>query len=58
MSFCYECCVLSDRGLCIGWSLVHRSPTECCVCNECDREAPGVGGGMTQNRVEAPQGKK
>jgi len=23
-----------------GWSLVHRSPTECGVSNECDREAP------------------
>jgi len=23
-----------------GWSLVQRSPTECGVSNECDREAP------------------
>jgi len=25
----YECCVLSGRGLCDGWSLVQRSPTDC-----------------------------
>ena len=29
--------VLSGRGLCVGCSLVQRSPTECGV-SECDRE--------------------
>jgi hypothetical protein len=26
---CCECCVLSGRGLCDGWSLVQSSPTDC-----------------------------
>jgi hypothetical protein len=34
-----KCCALSGRGLCVGWSLVQRNPTECvCVC-ECDHES-------------------
>jgi hypothetical protein len=37
MSVCCECCVLSGRGLCVGWSLVQRSPTECGV-SERERE--------------------
>jgi len=32
------CCELLDRGLCNGWSLVQKIPTECGVF-ECDREA-------------------
>jgi hypothetical protein len=38
LSVSCECCVLSSRVLCDGWSLVQRSPTECGV-SECDREA-------------------
>ena len=37
-----------------GWSLVQRSPTECGVSNECDREAPSEET-MARNCVEAPQ---
>ena len=33
-----ECCVLSDRGFCIGLISRQRSPTECGV-SECDVEA-------------------
>jgi hypothetical protein len=33
-----ECCVLSGRGLCIGWSLVQRSPPTECGVSECNRE--------------------
>ena len=29
MSFSSEYCVLPDRGLCVGLSLVQRRPTEC-----------------------------
>jgi len=29
MFVCCECCVLSGRGLCNGWSLVQRSPNDC-----------------------------
>ena len=37
-----------------GWSLVQRSPTECGVSNERDREAPS-GEAIAHNCVEAPQ---
>jgi hypothetical protein len=37
MSVSRDCCVLSGRGLCVGWSPVQRGPTECGV-SECDRE--------------------
>jgi hypothetical protein len=52
------CCEVEISAL--GRSLVQRSPTECGVSNECDRNAPKGGGGcaMTRNRVKAPQGKK
>jgi hypothetical protein len=33
-----ECCVLSGRRQCYGWSLAQRSPTNCGV-SECDSEA-------------------
>ena len=33
-----EHCVFSGTGLCAGWSLVQRSPTECHM-PECDHEA-------------------
>ena len=32
------CRALSGTDLCLGWSLVHRNPTECCL-SECDRKA-------------------
>ena len=41
MDVCYQCCVLSARGLWSGSSLVQRCPTECGV-SECDREASTV----------------
>jgi len=40
MFFCCECCVLSGRGLCVGWSLIQRTPTESSVSTECDRKSP------------------
>ena len=40
-----------------GWSPEQRSPTECGVSKECDREAP-LEEAMTRNGVEAPQGEK
>jgi hypothetical protein len=42
MSVSCECCLLSDRDLCDGRSLVQRSPTECGV-SEYDREASIMG---------------
>jgi hypothetical protein len=39
MSVSCECFVLSGRGLCDELSLVQRSPIECGVSKECDREA-------------------
>jgi hypothetical protein len=38
MSVSCECRALSGRGLCLGWSFVQRSPTEC-VVSECDGKA-------------------
>jgi hypothetical protein len=38
MSVCYECCVWSGRGLCIGQITHPVEFTECGV-SECDREA-------------------
>jgi len=38
-SVSYGCCVLYGRGLCDGWSLFQRSPTEYGV-TECDRGLP------------------
>jgi len=40
-----------------GGSLVQRSPTECGVSIECDREVP-YAEAMTRNRVRVPQGGK
>jgi len=37
-SFSCRCCMLSGRGLFVGWSLVQRGPTDCGM-SECDREA-------------------
>jgi len=38
-----------------GRSLVQRSPIECGVSSECDRDAP-LGEATARNRVEAPRG--
>ena len=38
MDACRVCCVLSGRCLCVGRSLVQKSPTDCGV-SECDRES-------------------
>ena len=46
------CCQVEVSAL--GRSLVQRSPTECGVCIEYDREVSYVEA-MTQNRVEAPR---
>jgi hypothetical protein len=37
LDFCFERCVLSSRGLCVGLIIAQRIPTECGV-SECDRE--------------------
>ena len=37
---CYECCVLSGRGLCVGFIPRPESPTECGV-SECDLGTSG-----------------
>jgi hypothetical protein len=34
-----ECCVLSDRGLCVGLITRPKGPTEYGVSAECDRES-------------------
>jgi hypothetical protein len=36
-----ECCVLAGKGLCVGRSLVQRSPTEC-GGSECDLETSTI----------------
>jgi len=41
MLVCCECCLLPGRGLCVGLSLVQRSPTDLGV-SECDRESSTV----------------
>jgi hypothetical protein len=45
------CCQVEFSAF--GWSLVHKSPTECGV-SECDREV-SQGEAMIPSRVEAPQ---
>jgi hypothetical protein len=50
----YACCQVEVSATCR--SLVQKSPTECGVSNECDRD-DALGEATDRNRVEAPRGK-
>ena len=50
MSVCYECCVLSGRGLCVGLITHPEESYRVCLCSICDvakprkgRPCPGIG---------------